>query len=128
MRYRETMDARPDPGAGRRPGRHGRLPRWLLASLLAAAALPAGAQELTGDANRGRLLYENHCQGCHTSRAHVRDNRKANTIAEVRGWVNRWQATQALGWSATELDDVTAWLYLRFYDPARPRQNSPGSG
>jgi len=102
--------------------------RWLLVPALAAAAVMAVAQDIAGDANRGRLLYENHCQGCHTSRAHVRDNRKAETVAEVRGWVKRWQANQNLGWSATELDDVSAWLYLRFYDPDRPRSGPPGSG
>jgi len=126
MRSRESMNAAPAASARRAP--RPRLLAPLLATATLAAATAAGAQDFAGDANRGRLLYENHCQGCHTSRAHVRDNRKANTFAEIRGWVNRWQANQTLNWSATELDDVSAWLFLRFYDPERPREGAAGSG
>lgn len=101
----------------------------VLAALLAAAvaAAPAGAQQ--GDALRGRLLYENHCLECHSSRAHVRANRKAHSAAAVRGYVNRWQQVQGLSWSQSDIDDVTTWLYLRFYDPARPpATRSPAAG
>lgn len=92
----------------------------LAAATLASALLAPAVTAQQGDALRGRLLYENHCQGCHTSLAHVRAGRKAGNAASVRGHVSRWQGVQGLGWSPDDIDDVTTWLYLRFYDPARP--------
>lgn len=99
--------------------------RTLSAAVLGAAGVTlvismAPAATVEGDAVRGRLLYENHCTGCHTSRAHVRENHKAHTIEQVYGWVQRWQSAQGLAWSPEEVRDVTGWLYLRFYDPDRP--------
>lgn len=90
----------------------------LLASALLCATA-ADAQE--GDANRGRLLYENHCKSCHTSEAHVRENRKARSLTDLHGWVGRWQGVQALNWTNEDIRDVATWLYLRFYDPGRPQ-------
>lgn len=89
-----------------------------LAAMLLACTTVASAQE--GDATRGRLLYENHCTGCHTSQAHVRDNRKAASFTDLRGWVGRWQGVQKLDWTDADIRDVATWLYLRFYDPDRP--------
>jgi hypothetical protein len=42
-------------------------------------------------------------------------------MADVLGWVGRWQGVQGLNWSAGEIRDVATWLYLRFYDPERPQ-------
>jgi mono/diheme cytochrome c family protein len=99
----------------------------LIAAALAATLLAPPVTAQRGDALRGRLLYENHCQDCHTSRAHVRAARKSGSAAAVRGQVARWQGVQGLRWSAEDIEDVTTWLYLRFYDPARP-QAVPHSG
>jgi mono/diheme cytochrome c family protein len=98
----------------------------LTATALAGALLAPALHAQQGDALRGRLLYENHCQDCHDSLAHMRASRKASTAATVRGYVIRWQGVQGLRWSESEIDDVTTWLYLRFYDPARPR-TAPGA-
>ena len=101
----------------------------IVASLGAALVLAAPASwPRDADAVRGQLLYQNHCQGCHTSRAHVRENRKAHTRGEVAGFVSRWQGVQGLGWSGADIDDVVEWLYLRFYDPQRPAAPSASPG
>lgn len=75
---------------------------------------------VSGDAladasGRGRLLYENHCQACHTSQMHVRERRKARTEDDVKRWVTRWQAVQGLDWTSSEIDDVAAYLFARYY-------------
>jgi mono/diheme cytochrome c family protein len=100
----------------------------LTAAALAATLLAPPVTAQQGDALRGRLLYENHCQDCHTSRAHVRAARKAGSAASVRGQVSRWQGVQGLRWSQDDIEDVTTWLYLRFYDPARPQAAPDNSG
>ena len=67
------------------------------------------------DADRGGALYENHCTGCHTSQAHIREARKADSPEALREWVQRWQRAQSLGWSAVDVEDVAAYLNARFY-------------
>lgn len=67
------------------------------------------------DAERGRLLYENHCLSCHESNVHIRETQAARSLAEVRAAVERWQALGNLGWGAEEVGDVTAYLNATWY-------------
>jgi cytochrome c5 len=64
---------------------------------------------------RGQLLYENHCRKCHESQVHIRENHKARSLADVQGWVYRWQTEEKLGWSTDEINDVSRYLAARFY-------------
>ena len=64
---------------------------------------------------RGELLYDNHCTACHTSVAHVRENRRANSVAAVEAWVRRWSGELKLGWTEDEVTDVTQHLVNRYY-------------
>jgi cytochrome c5 len=82
---------------------------FLLLTLVAASA--ARAQ----DAERGRDLYENHCQGCHSSQAHIREARKVRTPQDLSAWVRRWQRNQSLNWGEEEVSDVAAFLDREFY-------------
>jgi mono/diheme cytochrome c family protein len=72
------------------------------------AAATAGAQ--VPDVARGRGLYENHCQRCHSSSVHKRVNRIPATRAEVRQLVEQWQTQQKLLWGTQEVDDVVEFL------------------
>jgi len=64
---------------------------------------------------RGRMLYENHCQVCHTSEIHGRKGRVAIGITELRAIVARWQANQRLNWNADEIEDVVHFLATTRY-------------
>jgi len=66
-------------------------------------------------ASRGALLYENHCTVCHTSVVHIRDNRKAKSIADLNGWVARWSGELKLNWSDEVINEVAEFLARRFY-------------
>jgi cytochrome c2 len=85
---------------------------WMLLLGLAAAL---AASAVRADAERGRLLYENHCQRCHTSVVHVREQRKATTPAALRGWIDRWSADLKLGWTPEDSNDVYQYLNHRYY-------------
>ena len=54
---------------------------------------------------RGQLLYENHCTGCHTSTVHIREQRKVKSAAELRAFIQRWSGEIKLTWSSEELRD-----------------------
>lgn len=75
-------------------------------------------------ASRGQLLYENHCQGCHTSQLHIREQRRVRSIDELRGWVARWATTQQLRWGDEEIGDVTNYLNQRYYRLAPPARKN----
>ena len=67
------------------------------------------------DPERGQQLYENHCQECHESQVHIREQRKAATLADVRWQIARWQEVLQLPWTAAEVDDVQAYLNAEHY-------------
>ena len=67
------------------------------------------------DLARGRALYENHCQVCHTQKVHTRPNRMILTAAEMREVVDRWQREENLRWSAQDIDDVVHFLGVTLY-------------
>jgi len=69
----------------------------------------------SADTERGQLLYENHCGGCHDSRAHIREDHKAKTLKDVRQWVSRWSTTLKLDWGDGERDDVAGFLFGSYY-------------
>lgn len=72
----------------------------------AAVTLDAHAQNL----ERGRELYENHCQKCHTAKVHARKNQAALSVDDLRDIVNRWQSNQGLRWRDDEIEDVVQYL------------------
>jgi mono/diheme cytochrome c family protein len=82
---------------------------------MACAAAFLGTAAVTVDAHaqnveRGRQLYENHCQVCHTAQVHSRKNRMAFSAGDLREIVQRWQANQGLRWSNEEIEDVVQFL------------------
>jgi len=87
----------------------------LFAILTAIALLLAGASTRAADAERGRLLYENHCTVCHTSVVHLREQRKATSREEIQTWIRRWQKELNLQWGTAEVDDVSDYLNERYY-------------
>ena len=80
-----------------------------LCLIVVFAPAPACAQS-PADAERGRRLYENHCQVCHTSRVHSRANRLPMNQAELRDIVDRWQREEKLRWTAQDIGDVVEYL------------------
>lgn len=82
---------------------------------LQGEAAPGGGGQASDSAYRGELLYENHCTGCHESIVHIRDNRRAQSVADLRGWVARWSGELKLNWSGEEIDAVAEFLAKRFY-------------
>jgi mono/diheme cytochrome c family protein len=87
----------------------------LLLALAAAltAALPAAAQ----DAERGRLLYETHCLGCHYERIHKRDPSRSRivTLGGLRGEVAERAVQTSRPFTREDLDDIAEYLNRTHY-------------
>lgn len=74
------------------------------------AGLPAMAAAETPNLDRGRALYENHCQVCHTPQVHSRANRLPINAVELREIVDGWQKAEKLRWNAEDIEDVVHYL------------------
>jgi hypothetical protein len=70
--------------------------------------------------DRGRLLYENHCVACHTSRVHRRSTPVPITRSELRLIVSAWAKSEQLGWTEGEVADVVEFLDSSYYRSPRP--------
>lgn len=64
---------------------------------------------------RGMELYENHCTHCHESRAHIREKRKARSLAQIESWIWRWAKELKLSWTNEEVKEVLSYLNTRYY-------------
>ena len=84
--------------------------RAILAGLLLAAGA-ASAQ----DAERGRLLYETHCGGCHVERLHDRKNSPVDSMEKLRMQVARWTKQTGRPFSAAEREDLVEYLATTHY-------------
>ena len=86
--------------------------------------LPAQTESQTGSesnpaitptGSRGEMLYENQCQGCHTSIVHVREKHRANSRKELEQWVTHWAGELKLPWSTDEINAVVDYLNQAYY-------------
>lgn len=67
------------------------------------------------DAERGRLLYENHCTVCHTPKVHRRTPPLAIDRKELRRIVGEWAREAKLPWGTSEIEDVVRYLERAHY-------------
>ena len=74
---------------------------------------PAAAQP--PDMERGRLLYENHCVVCHTSKVHRRLDPLPLDRKDLQLIVAAWAKGQQLGWSDGDVSDVVEYLDRTYY-------------
>jgi mono/diheme cytochrome c family protein len=80
---------------------------WLIAL---AAALSYASSSHGADAARGRALYENHCQHCHTPKIHSRAKKLPLSKDELRLIVDDWRRQVNLAWTPEETADVVEYL------------------
>jgi mono/diheme cytochrome c family protein len=72
----------------------------------------AGAQ----DVERGRLLYQTHCGGCHSERTHDERVRQAvRDLDGLRDMVAQWAPQTKRSYTLEELDDIVQYLNEAHY-------------
>jgi mono/diheme cytochrome c family protein len=91
---------------------------------LPAAALALAAGAACADppaADRGALLYENHCAACHTAQIHWRDRKAATDWPRLSALVRQWQRQEQLNWTDDDIEAVARYLNDRYYRFPRTR-------
>jgi hypothetical protein len=93
-------------------------------SLLLLALLPFAA--VAQDAERGRLLYQTHCGGCHYERMHDERLRPAvRDLAELRDMVAQWAPQTKRSYTPDELADIIEYLNQSHYRFGLPAKRKP---
>lgn len=85
-------------------------------SAVLTGALMLASGPVSADLVRGQQLYEHHCQLCHQSSAHVRDNHKVKTADDLKYFVRRWSDYLKLDWSVEDRRDVEEFLDDAYYE------------
>lgn len=68
------------------------------------------------DVERGRLLYQTHCGGCHYERTHQERLRPAvRDLEGLRDMVARWAPQTKRQYTLDELDDIVQYLNETHY-------------
>ena len=65
--------------------------------------------------SRGQLLYTTHCNECHTTQMHWRDDKRALDWDSLKAQVRRWQGNTGLGWSDADIAEVARYLNDTIY-------------
>lgn len=78
---------------------------------LLVLALPAAGQ----DGERGRMLYETHCGGCHYERVHDRLRSDIKDLADLRDAVAKWAPQTKRSFTPDELEAVVEYLNASHY-------------
>jgi mono/diheme cytochrome c family protein len=93
----------------------------LLLWFLLVLQTPACASEKYIEA-RGLLLYSTHCNACHTTQVHWREQKLVTDWDSLVAEVRRWQYISGLGWSEDDVEDVAYHLDRLFYHYKNPAQ------
>lgn len=89
--------------------------RYLIVLTVSLFIIATSSVSIGDEVDRGKLLYENHCQKCHDSGVHLREGKKVKTLVDLSKWVIRWQHHLELDWSYQEIRDVMYYVNNSFY-------------
>jgi mono/diheme cytochrome c family protein len=85
--------------------------------------LPAAAA--AQDAERGRLLYQTHCLGCHYERVHDRLRTEVKDLSDLRDMVARWAPQTKRSFTLDEREDIAQYLNESHYRFGLPPKRKP---
>jgi hypothetical protein len=95
------------------------------ASLLLGMLLPLlAAAQSAPSAERGRLLYQTYCGGCHYERVHDRLRTEVKDLSDLRDMVARWAPQTKRSFTLDEREDIAEYLnesHYRFGLPPRKK-------
>lgn len=118
QRERRMMEHRPllnTPPSHRSPWYRRQRSFSPVAGLLGAVLLTQASAVPAVSADRGRQLYENQCQACHSKLVHTKEAHKINTLSDLQRRVAAWGIHAGQDWGPEETNDVTLYLDRVFY-------------
>jgi mono/diheme cytochrome c family protein len=89
--------------------------------LLLVLPVAASAQ----DAERGRLLYQTYCGGCHYERVHDRLRTEVKDLSDLRDMVARWAPQTKGSFTLEQREDIAQYLNESHYRIGLPPRSKP---
>ncbi len=83
--------------------------------LILALLMTGTATAATPDLALGKTLHDSACKTCHQPDIYTRKDRKIHSSAELTRQVTRCQAGAGEHWSASQIEDVAAYLNATYY-------------
>jgi len=77
------------------------------------------------DAERGRLLYQTYCGGCHYERVHDRLRSEVKDLSDLRDMVARWAPQTKRSFTLDEREDIAQYLNESHYRFGLPPKRKP---
>jgi mono/diheme cytochrome c family protein len=77
------------------------------------------------DAERGRVLYQTYCGGCHYERVHDRLRSEVKDLSDLRDMVARWAPQAKRSFTLDEREDITQYLNESHYRIGLPPKRKP---
>ena len=89
--------------------------RSLIRSCVGVGALAVASAMAQAPADRGALLYQNHCKECHDEQMHWRNFNRVRDWDSLNDEVRRWQGTARLNWTDDDIRAVARHLNDTIY-------------
>ena len=67
------------------------------------------------DIDNGRVLYEQHCTGCHNESVFQRPDRLVNTEKQLLERIRQCELSNELAWFNEEIRDVATYIGRNYY-------------
>jgi mono/diheme cytochrome c family protein len=84
-----------------------------ISAVMLCGAIPLASQ--AQDVERGKLLYDTHCGGCHYERVHDRLRTKIKDLADLRDEVARWAPQTKHPFTLDEIEAVVQYVNASHY-------------
>jgi len=82
---------------------------------LLALSLVMGSIPVNADIERGKVLHDQSCMGCHDNSVYQRTNKKIPTLQALHAQVHRCTKPAGADWSKEDRADVVNYLNQSFY-------------
>ncbi len=89
--------------------------KFLKSALLLPICILSTSVYAAPDAQRGKVLHDQSCAGCHDTKVYSRPQKRMQSLAALQGQVKRCTQPAGAEWDQQDLADVVEYLNSSFY-------------
>ena len=91
---------------------------YLLFALISAVASLSFAENPDGRLQRGQVLHDQICRGCHEDNMYTERHLSRNPYFDLRMQTRLWAEVVKINWNDAQIDDVVYYLKQTYYSDA----------
>ena len=93
---------------------------YLLFALLSAYASPSFSEMTDERSQRGQVLHDQICRGCHEDNMYTERHLSRNPYFDLRMQTRLWAEVVKVNWNDAQIDDVVYYLKQTYYSDKAP--------